>query len=72
MIKSLNSSKSYGYDNISIKMIKICSELVTTPLKVIFKESLKKWIFPEIWKKTNVVPVHIKEDKTLIKKLPSF
>ena len=38
--------------NISIKMIKICSESVTIPLKIIFGESLKKGIFPEIWKKS--------------------
>ena len=48
MIKSLDSSKSHGYDNILIKTINICSESVTTPLKIIFEESLKKVIFPEI------------------------
>ena len=48
-------------------MIKICSESVTIPLKIIFEESLKKGIFPEIWKKANVVPIHKKEDKTFIK-----
>ena len=51
IIKSLVSSKSHGCDNISIKMIKICSELVTILLKTVFEESLKKGIFPEIWKK---------------------
>ena len=29
-------------------------------------------LFTEIWKKANVVPIHKKEDKTLIKKLPSY
>ena len=48
IIKSLDSSKLHGFD-ISIKMIKICSESVTIPLKIIFEESLKKGIFPEIW-----------------------
>ena len=54
-------------DIISIKMIKICCESVTIPLKIMFEEWLKKGIFPEIWKKANVVPIHKKEDKTLIK-----
>ena len=68
IIKSLSSRKSHGCDNTSIKMIKICSELVTIPLKIIFEESLKKkGISPEIWKKGNVVRTHKKEDKTLIK-----
>ena len=67
IINSLQSSKSRGYDNISIKMIKICSEPVIIPLRITFQESLKKEIFPEIWKEANVVPIHKKEDNTLIK-----
>ena len=51
IIKSLDSSKSHGYDNISIKMIKICSESVTIPLKIIFEESLKKEYFQKYGKK---------------------
>ena len=34
-------------------MLKIYSESVTIPLKIIFDESLKKEIFPEIWEKAN-------------------
>ena len=41
IIKSLDSTKSIRYDNISIKMIKLCSESVTIPLKIVFEESLK-------------------------------
>ena len=44
--------------------MKICNESVTIPLKIIFEESLKKGIFPDIWKKGNI-PAH-KENKTLI------
>ena len=44
-------------------MINICSESVTIPLKIILEESLKKGIFPEIWKKANVVPIHKKKTK---------
>ena len=53
-------------DNISIKMIKICNDSVTIPLKIIFEESLKNGIFPDIWKKGNIIPAHKKEGKTLI------
>ena len=48
-------------------MIKICSESVSVPLKIIFEQSLKERKFPELWKKTNIIPVHKKEDKNLIK-----
>ena len=44
-------------------MIKICKESVPIPLKIIFEESLKKGIFPEIWKKANVVSIHKKKTK---------
>ena len=50
-------------------MIKICSQSLTLPLKIIFEHSLKKGKFPEISKKANVVPVHKKEDKMLVKML---
>lgn len=40
VIKSLDSSKSHGYDDLSVKMIKICSASVTVPLKIIFEQSL--------------------------------
>ena len=65
IIKSLDSPKAHGCDNVSIRMIKMCSESITLPLKI-FQESLKKGKFPEIWKKANVVPVSKKEDKTFI------
>ena len=65
IIKTLD--KAHGCDNISIKMIKICSQSLILPLKIIFEHSLKKGKFPEIWKTANVVPVHKKEDKILIK-----
>ena len=67
IIKSLNSNKAHGYDNLSIRMIKICEESISLPLKIIFETSLKHGVFPEIWKKANVVPSHKKGDKTLIK-----
>ena len=47
-------------------MIKICSHSLLLPLKIIFEHSLKKGKFPENGK-ANVVPVHKKEDKMLVK-----
>ena len=39
IIKNLDSSKAHGWDNISIKMIKICGESITVSLKIIFEQS---------------------------------
>ena len=67
IIKSLDPTKAHGCDNLSIKMIQICNEVITITLKLIFDQTLKKGKFPEIWKVANVVPVHKKEDKSLVK-----
>ena len=67
IIKSLDPTKPHGCDNLSIKLIQICKEEITIPLKLIFDQSLKKGKIPEIWKAANVVPVHKKEDKWLVK-----
>ena len=41
--------------------------VINCPFEIIFKQSLKKGRFPEIWKKANAVPVHKKEDKNHLK-----
>ena len=64
---TLDSTKAHGCDNLSIRIIKICNESITIPLEIVFDESLKNGIFPEIWKRANVVPVHKKDDKSLVK-----
>ena len=51
IIKSLDSTKIYKYSNVSLKKIKICSESVDIPLKINFKESLKKEYFEKYGKK---------------------
>ena len=67
IITTLDPNKAHGCDNIYIKMIKIYSQSLTLPLKIIFEHSIKKGKFPEIWRKANVVPVHKIEDKMLVK-----
>ena len=67
LIKNLDSSKAHRWDNISIKMIIICGESITVPLKITFEQSLKEKKFTEVWIKANIVPAHKKEDKNLIK-----
>ena len=40
---------------------------IVLPPQLLFKSMLVEGIFPEDWKKSNVVPVHKKESKNLIK-----
>ena len=51
IIKSLDSTKAHGSDNLSIRMKKMCTESITLPLKIIFPESLKKRDFQKYGKK---------------------
>ena len=66
IINGLDANKAHGYDGISIKMVKICSRAIAKPLCIIFKNCLNEGIFPNIWKKANVVPIHKKGDKRII------
>ena len=66
IIKNLDPNKPHGWDNISIRMIKLCEKSIVYPLKLIFEASLKGWEFPDYWKKANLVSVHKKESKSLV------
>ena len=55
IIKNLNSNKAHGFDNIALT------------LKLLFETKLKEKKFPDIWKLANVVPIHKKEEKKLLK-----
>ena len=46
---------------------KICDTSICTPLKLIFQSCLESGKFPTEWKKMNVVPVHKKGDKLILK-----
>ena len=70
IIRSLNINKVHGHDNISIgiiKMIKICNKAIVKPLSIIYQNCIDSGIFLDLWKKSNIVPVHKKEDKQFYK-----
>ena len=48
-------------------MIQLCGKEILLPLQLLFKSMLEEGIFPDDWKKSNVVPVHKKESTNLIK-----
>ena len=60
IIKSLNSNKSHGWDKLPIKRAKICDKTLVYLLKLIFRASIQEGVFPDCWKKANVVPIHKK------------
>ena len=40
IIRSLNEDKAHGYDNISIRMLKICDTAIVEPLSIIFNNCI--------------------------------
>ena len=63
IIRTLNVSKPHGYDDISVRMIKICDKSLLKPLIILFENSIKLSCYPDIWKKSNIIPVHKKRVK---------
>ena len=65
-MRSLNYNKAHDYDDISIKLLKICDSSIVKPLLIIFRNRLQTATFPNNWKKSNVVHINKKGDKKLL------
>ena len=67
LIKNLDPNKAHGHDMISIHMLKLCGKFICEPLDLSFQSCIKQGQFSSEWKKANVVPVHKKGDKQILK-----
>ena len=67
IIRDLNIHKTHGHDDISIRMIKSCDKSLFQLLTLLFHNSTKLSCYPDIWKISNIIPVHKKSDKQLVK-----
>ena len=67
VISNLYTNKSHGWDNVSVRMIKLCGDSLTYSLKCIPEVALQKDKYPDCRKKANVVPIPKKETKSQIK-----
>ena len=68
-IRNLNPNKAHGCDDISIRMLKICDDSIVLPFRHIFTKCLEFQTFPTLWKRANILPIHKKQSRQLIKKL---
>ena len=66
IIRALNPHKAHGYDDISITMKNICDKSLLEPLIILFKNATKSSHYPDIWKRSNIIPVDKKNDKQLV------
>ena len=67
IIRRLYVSKAHGCGDVSIRMIRICDQSIVKPLSIIYRNGLNTGTFPDICKKSNIVPVHKKGDKQIVK-----
>ena len=67
LIKDLDPNKAHGHDEISVKMLKLCAPSICNPLTFLFENCLASGEFPNVRKKSNIISVHKKGDKQLIK-----
>ena len=66
IIRALDVNKAHGLDDILIRIIKLCNESVIPAISLIYENCINSRIFHNIWKKSNVAPVHKKGDKKVI------
>ena len=67
MIQNLDPNKVRGHDQISVTMLKLCSTSICKLLEIILNQYLETGMFPNDWKKGNVVPVFENDDKQILK-----
>ena len=60
IIRALNIHKAHGHDDISIRMKQICDRTLIKPLIILFQNLVKYSYYPDIWKRSNIIPVHKK------------
>ena len=61
LIQKIPSNKASGLDNISARLLKEASPIVTRSLTFIINQSIATGIFPKAWKRARVSPI-FKED----------
>ena len=64
-ILNLDISKSTGLDDIGPRILKISYDIISPSITFLINKSLSLGIFPNVWKTTNIIPIHktgLKED----------
>ena len=49
-----------------MQMVKLSKLTITKPLSIIYKNCLQQGVFPDEWKKGNIIPVHKKNSKQVV------
>jgi len=65
-INKLNNDSKPGPDNIPNIVLKMCYTALAPSISYLFNLSLKTGVFPDIWKKSFIRPIHKKDSKSNI------
>ena len=66
IIDNFKPRSSTGQDNISMKLLKHCKDLLLTPITLIVKQMFTTGIFPERLKIAKVKPLYKKDDESIL------
>ena len=66
IVRLLKSTKSSGYDELSINVIKQIIHYIASPLCYIFNLSLSTGLFPQSMKTAKIIPIYKKNDASII------
>jgi hypothetical protein len=64
IIASMKNKNSFGYDDVSNKILRLCGKFLSKPLAYIFNISLTHGIFPDPLKYSIVSPLFKKGDRS--------
>ena len=63
VLKGLDVNKGSGPDDIPLKVLRECADELAPSLTTLFNLSMSTCTLPEVWKYSNVVPIHKKGKK---------
>ena len=64
ILSTIDTNKSSGPDNVSAKILRLAGSSIVPSLTKLIKLSLQKSIVPDLWKSSNVIPIHKKDSKS--------
>jgi hypothetical protein len=62
-LRTLDTTKAVGIDNMSPVLLKECCNELCESLCLLFNKSFKEGVFPDEWKKARIVPIHKAKDE---------
>ena len=66
VIKQFKNGKATGPNSLNTISMKKCAKEISEPLALLFNMSFSNGIFPESLNLANIIPIHKKDDKTLV------